>query len=86
MATTRTTYRNLFDLLVSLGFSERTLEDPKGSRAFTHDQTDTVLLFRRATTDQVTPADALSTEVHLQGKGIIAEPLDALLGAKTLAK
>ncbi|MFK7818495.1 MAG: hypothetical protein AB8G99_07245 [Planctomycetaceae bacterium] len=86
MAMTRTTYRNLFDLLVSLGFSERTLEGPKDSRSFTHDQTDTILLFRRATTDQVTPADALSTEVHLQGKGIIAELLDALLGARAFAK
>jgi hypothetical protein len=86
VATKTSTYRNLFDLLVSLGFSERTLEGPKNSRSFTHAQTNTVLLFRRAANEQVTPADTLSTEVHLQGKGIITEPLETVLGTKALAK
>lgn len=76
-----TTYRNLFDLLASLGFAERRFETPAGSRSFTHAETDVVLLFRRPPAEHLTSADALSTEVHLQGRGIIAGPLETLLAA-----
>jgi hypothetical protein len=77
-----TTYGDLFAILVSLGFRQK----PAGSvraepSVFFHEQTDTILAFSRDSDELVTPADMLSTEVHLHGKGIVDEPLQCLVGA-----
>lgn len=74
------TYRQLFIILESLGFQQkRSSESP--TRIFFHAPTDTILAFGRKHDDVVTPADILSTEVHLHGRGIVDEPLESLIEA-----
>ena len=81
MSTLRLTYNKLFALLASLGFNEESSEtkDQKQPRVFVHTKTDTVLLFRRATSEAVSDADMLSTEVHLHANNIADKPLSTLL-------
>ena len=80
MSRDKATYRTLFNLLVSLGFSEYVIGESK-RRTFVHLETDTLLLFGRQPSDEVTSADILSTEVHLVGKGLIDQPLETLIEA-----
>jgi len=81
MNDTAITYGNLFTLLASLGFQEkRPGKAPAEPRVFFHEQTDTILAFHRASEEFVTPADMLSTEVHLHGKGIVERSLQSLVG------
>ena len=81
------TYKNLFAFLESLGFRE---EPPSTAanepRVFVHDRTDTVLLFRDAAGEIVTPADILSTEVHLHAKNIVDQPLESMVGVMSTNK
>ena len=81
MVDARVMYKDLFGLLVSLGFRDKSCDDTAGSepRAFVHESTDTILLYRNAPTDWVSAADVLSTEVHLRGKGIVDQPLETLM-------
>ena len=46
---------------------------------FLHEATDSILAFGRKPGESVTPADLLSTEIHLHGRGIADEPLESLL-------
>jgi hypothetical protein len=80
------TYQTLFSRLVSLGFEEREIAADGAARSFVHPETDAVLLFRRPVDDPVTSADMLSTEVHLQGKGITDQTLEVLLAESVLSK
>ena len=76
------TYSKLFALLASLGFEEKEADEKTASnqpRVFVHDQTDAILLFRNDARGAVTPADLLSAEVHLHGKGIVTQSLESLL-------
>ena len=78
------TYNRLFALLVSLGFEE---ESPAGAarkapRVFVHEPTETVLMFRNATGEAVSPADVLSTEVHLQARNLVDQSLESLVRAQ----
>ena len=78
----RLTYKNLFALLLSLGFTEELpRRESNEPRVFVHAATDTVLLFRDVPSETVTPADILSTEVHLQTNNIVDKSLDSLLSA-----
>ncbi len=73
-------YQDLFLLLLSLGFQEKRRERASSQYSvFFHQQTDTILAFARPIDEPITPADMLSTEVHLQAKGITDQALDALL-------
>lgn len=79
------TYTNLFTLLTSLGFREQQSgESPRSPRVFVHDKTDTVMLFRKAADELVSPADILSTEVRLHAKNIADQPLHVLLEQMTV--
>ena len=80
MSRSQTTYRNLFNLLVSLGFTEN-IDGESERRTFVHPGTVTLLLFGRQPSDAVTSADMLSTEVHLMGNGLIDQPLESLIEA-----
>ncbi len=82
------TYKNLFALLMSLGFIEETEEGSgrQGARVFFHEPTETILLFRNKGSQEVSPADILSTEVHLQAKGIVRQPLESLFSSLTVNK
>jgi len=80
MSRSETTYRNLFNLLVSLGFTEN-IDGESERRTFIHSESDTLLLFGRQPSDAVTSADILSTEVHLMGNALIDQPLESLLEA-----
>jgi hypothetical protein len=85
MDATRMTYTNLFTLLTSLGFREQQSgEVPRSPRVFVHDKTDTVMLFRQAMDELVSPADLLSTEVRLHAKNIADQPLQVLLEQMTV--
>lgn len=76
------TYGNLFAILRSLGFQERSAGPASRRRhVFFHEETDTILAFGRASDEPVTPADILSTDVHLHAKGIVDRPIAALAGA-----
>jgi len=76
------TYENLFAILVSLGFRQKPASNvATGPRVFFHEPTDTILAFCRENDALVTPADMLSTEVHLHGKGIVDESLESLVHA-----
>lgn len=75
------TYRSLFELLESLGFQQHPGKVRPQARVFFHEPTDTVLAFGRAPDEPVTPADLLSTEVHLQAKGIVDQPLESLVAS-----
>lgn len=81
----RLTYRNLFALLVSLGFRDNPPSKAGNEpRIFVHATTDTVLLFRDAPGETVTPADMLSTEVHLHANNIVDQSLESLLSATSM--
>lgn len=81
------TYTNLFTLLTSLGFREEQRgEAPHSPRVFVHDKTDTVMLFRKAIDELVSPADQLSTEVRLNAKNIADQPLQVLLEKMTVPR
>jgi hypothetical protein len=75
------TYEDLFALLEALGFRTSPVTPPE-PHVFIHDPTDTVLLFRSTPAATVTPADLLSTEVHLQARGISDQSLEMLIGAE----
>ena len=76
------TYADLFAILASLGFRQEPASGiAAGPRVFFHEATDTILAFCRENDELVTPADVLSTEVHLHGKGIVDEPLESLVQA-----
>ncbi|TWU37524.1 hypothetical protein Q31b_43120 [Novipirellula aureliae] len=80
------TYQDLFVLLVSLGFQVKPrVKTPRQQRVFLHTHTDTVLAFGRQPDEVITPADMLSTEVHLQAKGITDQTIDSLLATSKLA-
>ena len=80
-------YRNLYALLLSLGFQERVSSQAVAQpRVFFHEPTDTILAFGRETDEQVTAADMLSTEVHLQAKGIVDQPLESLVGVSPVKR
>lgn len=82
MDSNRLTYGNLFVVLESLGFKEQTTKNSGNSpRVFVHTATDGVLLYRDSPDDVVTPADLLSTEVHLHANNIIDQSLESLLSA-----
>ncbi len=53
---------------------------------FVHDSTETVLLFRNTTSKFVSPADVLSTEVHLHANNILDQSLESLLGAEPVMR
>jgi hypothetical protein len=72
------TYERLFSLLESLGFLTSPVTPPQ-PQVFVHEPTDTILMFRSTASGTVTPADLLSTEVHLQAKGISDQPLETLV-------
>ena len=72
------TYRDLFELLVSLGFSQ-TIEGD--NHVFYHKPTNAIVGYRRGKDDPVTSADLLSTEVHLTGRSIIDQPLMELVSS-----
>lgn len=73
-------YQNLFSLLISLGFQEKHQgQISSRPRVFFHQQSDTILAYARGSDEPITPADMLSTEVHLQVRGITDQPLDTLL-------
>lgn len=82
------TYKKLFALLTSLGFKEQSpaRASRKEPRVFIHDPTKTVLMFRNATGETVSPADVLSTEVHLHARNIVNQPLESLVGAMPVNK
>ena len=86
MTETPITYQNLFMLLVSLGFKRQPGAAATNRHVFCHVPTDTVLAFGRQTGELVTPADMLSTEVHLHARGISEEPLESLLNAAVLGE
>lgn len=86
MNSAKAKYRSLFDLLLALGFTEEAVIGPPATRLFVHAPTDTILPFRRSHSDEITSADILSTEVHLQGKGIIDQPIESLLEAAPVRK
>ena len=88
MDVNRLTYKKLFALLASLGFREErpSKAAPNDPRVFVDDETDTVLLFRNATSETVSPADILSTEVHLHANNIVNQPLESLLSAMPINK
>ena len=75
------TYRDLFALLQSLGFQQHPGKAHPQARVFFHEPTDTILAFARDPDEQVTPADTLSTDVHLQAKGIADQSLASLVAA-----
>lgn len=81
----RLTYEKLFALLTNLGFCEsaRNEDAPNAPRVFIHDRTDTVVLFRNASSEPVSPSDLLSAEVHLHASKIVREPLESLMQAAT---
>lgn len=81
------TYQELFSLLASLGFMETPpSESPAAPRVFHHAETDTILAFGRKAGELVTPADLLSADVHLQGKGIVDQPLESLLRTHAVSR
>jgi hypothetical protein len=81
------TYSDLFAVLAGLGFRENPSgETPAGPRVFFHEQTDAILAFCRKPHEAVTPADILSTEVHLQSRKIVDESLETLLRTMPVAK
>lgn len=82
MSETGITYQNLFAVLRSLGFREKPSGLKTGRRhIFVHESTDCLLAFGRENTEPITPADMLSTDVHLRARGVIDRPLEALLNA-----
>lgn len=74
------TYRQLFTVLESLGFQQKRSSE-SSTRIFFHAPTDTILAFGRKHNEVVTPADILSTEVHLHGRGIAEQSLESLHNA-----
>lgn len=72
------TYGQLFDVLESLGFQQKA-PCTSPNHIFFHAPTETILAYGRQLSDPVTPADILSTEVHLHGRGVADEPLVSLV-------
>lgn len=81
MTETSITYQNLFLLLESLGFRRQPTAATENQHVYCHAPTNTILAFGRQPGDLVTPADMLSTEVHLHARGITEESLESLLSA-----
>lgn len=86
MTDTPITYRNLFLMLESLGFTRMPTAAATNRHIFCHASTDTILAFGRHSDEMVTPADMLSTKVHLHARGITEESLELLLSAAVLGK
>ena len=75
-----------FLLLESLGFRRHPTAATKDQRVYCHAPTGTILAFGRHPGDLVTPADMLSTEIHLHARGITEDSLESLLNAAVLDK
>lgn len=45
-----------------------------------------ILAFGRDAKEAVTPAYPLSADIHLQGKGIVEQPLESLLQANVISR
>lgn len=75
------TYQRLFTLLNSLGFEEQSVEgtSPAEPRIFFHSETDTLLMYHGESVGAIVSADLLSTEMRLQSKALIVDPLETLL-------
>lgn len=86
MTETPITYQNLLLLLESLGFRRQPTAANENQHVYCHAPTDTILAFGRHPGDLATPADMLSTAVHLHARGITEESLDSLLSAAVLDK
>lgn len=86
MNETPVTYQNLFALLVSLGFQQQPATAATKRHIFLHEPTDSILAFGRRPSESVTPADLLSTEIHLHGRGIADEALESLLRGMSAIK
>lgn len=86
MSESPVTYQNLFALLVSLGFQQQPATPATKRHIFLHEPTDSILAFGRKPNESVTPADLLSTEIHLHGRGIADEALESLLRGMSAAK
>ena len=86
MTETPITYQNLFLLLESLGFRRQPTTSAKSRHVFCYAPTDTILAFGRHPGDLATPADMLSTEVHLHARCITEESLESLLNSVVLGK
>jgi hypothetical protein len=86
MDTATITYNRLFTLLLSLGFEEESPASAveKDPRVFVHEPTETVLMFRNATGEVVSPADVLSTEVHLQARNLVNQSLESLVRTQSV--
>ena len=79
------TYQRLFALLYSLGFVEQPSmrKSSREPKIFFHSESDTLLMYHGESAGAVVSADLLSTEMRLQFKGLITEPLDSLLEPAT---
>jgi hypothetical protein len=86
MTETPLTYRNLFLVLESLGFRRLPTAAATNRHVFCHAPTDTILAYGRHPGELVTAADMLSTEVHLNARGISDERLESLLSAAALGE
>ena len=86
MTETPITYQNLFLVLESLGFTRLPTAAATNRHVFCHAPTDTILAFGRHPGELATPADMLSTEVHLHARGITEESLESLLSSAVLGK
>lgn len=86
MTETPITYQNLFLVLESLGFTRLPTAAFTNRHVFCHAPTDTILAFGRHSGELATPADMLSTEVHLHARGITEESLESLLNSAVLGK
>ena len=86
MTETPITYQNLFLVLESLGFTRLPTAAATNQHVFCHAPTDTILAFGRHPGELATPADMLSTEVHLHARGITEESLESLLNSAVLGK
>ena len=86
MTETPITYQNLFLLLESLGFSRLPTAATKNQHVYCHVPSDTILAFARHPGELATPADMLSTEVHLHVRGITEESLESLFNSAVLGK
>lgn len=86
MSNSPITYRRLFELLLTLGFEDETPGDAeqRKPRVFVHPSTDAVLMFRNAESEVVSPADVLSTEVHLHANALASQPLESLVGTQPI--
>ena len=63
-------YQQMFNALLTLGFTDVTGVQEKPVRVFEHEPTETVLIYRDLTTETVSAADMMSTEMRLSARRI----------------